>query len=879
MLRLLLLLYPPAFREDFGPDALRMLRADLSEARRSAGVLSPLVVLRLLADFALQGLLRRWDGAGAAWSGFAFGWGQDIRLAIRSSLRRPGFALVSVVSLAIGVGVNGIMFSVTDSLFLQEIPGVDEPDRILEIGTVQLDRDRFIGFSYPDFLDLRAQAPLDRAVFTSMEAVSLLEDDGGRLSQAMFTSAGYFETLGVRPALGRTFHAGEEVGVGEHPVVILSHRTWMDRFDGRADVLGQTLRVNREPYTVVGVAPADFTGHLFGLYPDLWLPLTQHPAAISDPERYFQSRTRSWGAVLGRMDSGTDLDEVNAALSTIFARLAQEYPESNQNRGARAAQAGMAPADARAPMMMTFALITLLTMLVLAATCANVAGMLLARASAREQEIAIRAALGSPRNRLVRHLMTEAMIVFGVGGAAGIGLARSVLGIDPNRFLPVSIPIDLDFSLDGRLALFGLLLTLGVGLVFGLMPALNVTKQELSSTLRDPAGGTGARASRLRRVFVSAQIAITVLLLGLSGLSLRSVFAWADLEAGFDIDDVYLVSFDLDQEGYDAERGTVFLDDLVAHLEAQPEISAAAVASEMPLDGASSAMPVWPDGQGSERWVQSHFGSVRPGYFEMLGIGVVRGRPFTSTDGADAGRVAVVNEAFAEAGWPDGRAVGRTISFGLDPATYTVVGVVEDTKADGITDRRAPQVFTALAQSWVGDLHLAVRRAPGAEGFNGALNREILSVDPAVALSRVRSMEQTSRVMLLPHRLMAGTASALGALALFLSALGLYGVIAFAVTRQTREIGVRIALGAGRGKVIGRVVGSGLLLALPGTAIGLLLSLTMGQVIQGILPVSAFDPITYAGTMSVLVVVVLTACLAPALRAASIHPMEALRFE
>lgn len=879
MLRLLLRLYPKRFREALGEQALRMLRSDLDEARAEGGASMWFKRFRLLGDFALQGMLRRVDEGRAAASGLSFGWAQDLRFALRASVRNPAFALVSVFSLAIGIAVNGVMFSVTDTLFLRDIPGVDQPDRILEVGTVQLERPRFGAWSWPDFAAIREQAPLAAVAFHAMEPVSLLEDGGGRQLPAMFTSTGYFETLGVDMVAGRTFSPGEDSNPGEHRVAILSHSFWMERFEGRGDAVGAIIRVNREPYTVIGIAPAAFTGHMFGLYPALWLPISQHPAALADEERFFGSREVSWGNVLGRMGPDTTVDEVNAALGTIFSRLAREHPESNGGRSARAAPAGLAPADARGMMALVFGLISVLTLLVLAATCANVAGMLLARASAREQELAIRVALGSPRHRLVRHLMTEAVLVFAIGGSAGVWLARTVLQLDPNTIVPVALPVELDLAIDWRLGLFGLLLTGMTGVVFGLLPALQVTRRELSTTLRDPAGGAGRRAGRLRRAFVGIQVAIAVLLLGSSGLSLRSVLTWADIEPGFDVEDVYVVSFDFAQEGYDEARGVLLADELVAHLEAQPSITAATIGSDLPLDGLSSSTPVRLDDPGSDRWLQAHFGSIAPGYFDALGIEVLEGRGFRAGDRVDTERVAIVNKSLAREAWPNERAVGRTVLFGLDPESYTVVGVVEDTRADGITDPNTPQIFAALAQRYDPDVHLAIRRAPGVEGFNSVLQREILAVDPSLALSRVRSLEQLSKLMLLPHRIMAATASALGAMALLLSALGLYGVIAFAVTRQTREIGVRIALGAGRATVVRRVVAGGLLLALPGLGSGLLLAIGLGQVMQGILPVSALDPITYLGTVAILLLVVVAACLAPAWRASSIHPVEALRFD
>lgn len=885
LVRLLLRLYPPAFRRAYGEDALRDLLRDLREARARGGAAAAATRARLLVDFALAGVLSRLDPlVEALASGLWLGWAQDLRVALRTSLRRPGFAVIAVASLTIGVGANALVFSLTDTLFLRDIPGVDAPDRVVELGVTRAGSSGFDSWSFPDFLAVRAQAPLVHAALYDFAPVSVSDDTQGERLLAMYVTSGYFETMGVSPVMGRTFSPAEDVGPGAHPVAVISHATWVDRFDADPRVLGTTVRLNRETFTVVGVAPERFRGNELAIQPAFYLPITQYRRARDDPERFFGSRNTSWGSVVGRMPPGVELAELNAALETVLQRLEVEYPQSNAGRGARAAAAGLAPAEARSAMAIVFGLIAALMLLVLAATCANVAGMLLARASAREREMAVRAALGSGRSRLVRHLVTETMVVFALGGAAGIVLAiRAISAIDLNALLPTPFPVTLELTTDWRLVLFGLTLTGVTGLVFGVIPALQVTRHDLASVLRDSGGGTSLRASRLRRVFVAGQVAVSLLLLASAGLFTRSVQHASELDPGFDTAGVFVTGLDLALEGYaDPAQANVFVDRLLEALRAMPDAADATLATDLPLDGGSSSTPVWPDGRGDREdgWIQTYHARIATHYFETFGIDVLDGRSFGALDGAGTARVAIVNRTLAEMAWPDAEPVGRTIEFGLDPAAYTVIGVVADTKSDMITDPMSPQVFSLLAQDYGSEVRIAVRQSGSAQDFVPRMRRTMLEVDPALALSTTRPLALLAGLGMLPQRIAAWIASSLGMLALLLSALGLYGVVAYSVTQQTREIGVRISLGAERRQVIGRVLSGGLLLALPGIVVGAALALALGQALRSVfLYVSPLDPAAHAAVAAILLVVLLGACVIPARRAASVQPMEALRFD
>ena len=880
---LLLRLYPRSFREEYGSEALKQLAADLTAGGRHPRGLGRRLVL--LADFALSGIGARLDTMQALASpSFWLGWGQDVRLALRTAVTRPGFSVIAIASLTVGIAANVSMFSLVDALLLRSIPGVDQPDRVVEIGLTRANSSNFGSWDYPDFLDLRREAPLAAVALFETSPVGISDADQGERILAMFTTSGYFDVMGLQPEMGRYFLPDEDTDPGLNPVVVLSHRMWVDRFESAPDILGRPVRLNRESYTVVGVAPASFRGHQFATSPAIYLPITQYRTARDAAERFFGSRGTTWAGVVGRLPSDVPVEELNAALATIFDGLAAAYPDSNQGRSARAATASLAPADARTAMSIMFGLIGALMLLVLAATCANVGGMLLARASARGREMAVRAALGSGRARLVRHLVTESMVIFAIGGLAGIVLAtRLVQSVDLNSLLPTPFPVTLDLAIDWRVVSFGIGLTLATGLLFGLLPALQVARHDLATTLRDHAAGSGRRAGRIRKFFVAGQVAVSLLLLGSAGLFVRSVQTGISIDPGFVTEGIHLTSLDLALEGYDdAESANSFVSRVLEELAQVPDLAGATVASDMPLDGGTSSTPVWPDGRADEDApsIQSYFGHVSAGYFDALGIPLLRGREFEAIEGPTTERVAVVNERFAEIAWPQAQAIGRTIEFGLDPKQYTVVGVVANTKSDMITDGTNPQVFSLLAQDFEPDVIIAARQTGTAVDFATRVQQVLLGIDPALALARSRKLSDLAGLGMLPHRIGAWMATSLGLLALFLSALGLYGVVALAVTQRTREIGVRIALGAKKRQVLARVLLSGLSLAAPGIVVGIVLTIALGQVVDAfLLGVDALDPLTYATVSALLLVVIVAACIVPARRASSVQPMEALRYD
>lgn len=808
----------------------------------------------------------------------------ELRLATRALARRPLFAAVAALSLAIGVGANAALFSAVNAFLLQPMPGIATHDRVVELGRGR-DGDGFDSFTWPDFVDLREQVPaLAAAAAFQFEALSIARDGEGIRANGMFVSPEYFRVLGVEPHRGRVFAQSENVG-GEHEVAVLSHGFWTRRFGADDQIVGATVRINRRPYTVVGVAPPDFRAHLAGYVPDVFLPMSQY-ASMTGVD-YFDDRRASWHMAIGLLAPGADLAVLGTQLDEVGARLAAAYPETNARRTFHAAALGPVPAAVRGPVRVFLGVLMAMVGLILLITCANVAGMFLSRAVAREREIAVRLALGGSRAALVRQLTAETLVVFALGGAAGVALAVWLTGLVRPGLLPVPLPLAFDLRPDATVVAFAAGLTLLTGLAFGLLPAAQATRVELSRSLGDGGRGGGAPGvGRLRRVFAAGQVGLSVVLLLAAGLFARSLQRVADTDTGFSPAGAWMTGLDLSIEGYDEVSGLAFQRALLEHLGSLGWVEAAAMAIDLPLDLGTSGTVVVPEGwpaDAPDPGVAVDFNRVTHGYFEALGISVLAGRPFSADDDGTSERVAVVSRTFAERVWPGEEPLGRELRFGrLDEAApvLRVVGVVEDVKNGVINEVPRPFVYVPAFQDYAAATQVVVRVRQGAFTGGPPLREAIRAIDPSLSLSELVSLERYTALGILPQRAAAGLAGALGALALFLSALGVYGVVASMVTQRTREIGVRMALGASASRVLAGVLRGGLTLALPGLALGGAAGLLIAHLLRSLLlGLSPLDPVALAGVVALLVVVVALASLVPARRAARLHPSVAMRSE
>ncbi|MBW3535817.1 MAG: ABC transporter permease, partial [Gemmatimonadetes bacterium] len=737
-------------------------------------------------------------------------------------------------------------------------------------------------FAYPDFIDIREGVPaLDAAAAYRLETLALSRGGEGERVNAIFVSPEYFRVLGLMPTAGRFLTPEEDRGVGEHPVAVLGHGFWRDRMGAAPDVVGATIQLNRRPYTVVGIGPADFRGHMIGYVPDVYLPIVQHPP-MSEGRDYLDQRGASWHQTLGLLRPGGTVDELNAQLTGLGARLAEAHPATNANRTFSALPLGPIPGGGRGPASLFLGVLMGLVGLILVVTCANVAGMFLGRAAAREREVAVRLALGAGRGALLRQLTVEALLVFVLGGAVGAALAVFGVGLLRPDLVPTPVPIDFDVSPDGRVFAFAAAVTLVTGLVFGLLPALQATRLDLVRSLREDVRSGGGR-SWVRRAFVTAQVGFSLVLLMAAGLFVRSLQQASELETGFDPSDTYMAGVDLSLEGYDAEEGRGFQQMLLDRIRELPGVSAAALAMDFPLDMSSNGTVVRPEGRPEEeRGVPVDFNRVSPGYFGTLRIPLLQGRDFSVADDAGSEAVAVVSRVFAERVWPGEEPLGRAFRWGLggEAPLLTVVGVVEDVKNSLITEAAKPFVYLPLSQSYDPGAHVVVRAGGGITAVAPSLRRAILEADPSLSFTPVIALESYTRLGILPQRVAAGVTATLGLLALLLAGLGVYGVVAHAVGQRTREMGVRMALGADRSDLLRLLVRGGIALALPGVVVGALLSVGVGSVMQSLLlGLSPADPWALGTVALLLVGVVVLASFVPARRAAGVPPMEALRHE
>ena len=692
-------------------------------------------------------------------------------------------------------------------------------------------------------------------------------------------SAEYFSALGLSPALGRFYSSVEDRDPGSHALVVLGHQFWQNRLGGDRNILGRTIDINRRRFTIVGVAPADYRGHVVGVNPDVYFPLTMWSIARAGFDSW-TARRASWVTTLARLREGASIEQANAELAAIFQRMPDRPADARNQRGATVQSLTAVPGGGRAVIAGFLSLLLGLVVLVLLITCANVAGMLIARATAREREVAIRLAIGSSRAAIVRQLMLESLLLFALGGLGGLALARWGAQAISRIQLPVPIPVALDFRANLTVLLTGLALALATGLLFGLAPALQASRASVVGALKSESTRARSRGGRLRRTFVIAQIAFSLILLACSGLFLRSLQRATRIESGFHAPGVHTVMVNLQMDGYDETRGAVFQQTLVERLAAHAGVERAAWVEDLPLDLSINENTVFPERSNApaqDEGIDAAFSRASAGYFATLRIPLLAGREFRSEDVRTAPGVIIVSRSFAEEVWPGQDPLGKSVRFALnDPAPMTVVGVVGDVKHKTLMDVTQPTVYLPLAQRYEPAMYLVVRGAITPV----ALRAAILQADPRLSFSLIQPLDQYTSLGTMPQRIAATLTTSLGLLALLLSALGVYGVVAFMVAQRTREIGTRMALGADRARVLRLVVADGLRLAAPGLVIGLLAAVGIGQLVRSfILGVAPLDPFTFTLVPIMLLAVVALACWAPARRAASVQPIQALKSE
>lgn len=809
-------------------------------------------------------------------------WIRDLQFALRSLTRSPGFTGVSVFSLAVGIGLLTGFSAFFRSTWLEPVPGVENASTMVELTAVTPGRE-MESFSYPDFRDLRrAETPFRALAGWMPRDGTLLVGAGGEHVRTMSVSANYFQLLGVVPEKGRGFLPEEDQGPGQHPVAVVSHQMWRERLGGSSSIIGQTIVLNQVPYTVVGVTPRGFTGHRI-LVPEteIWTPLMQDPALTVD-QGVMEDRQASWLRVLGLRKGGVSLEECNAALGTLFARFQEDHPETNEQRRARAYAFGPVPAVGRNDSLLATLLLGGVLGLVLMIISGNVAGMVLARSVTREQEIAVRLALGSGRDRLARLLFLEALLLSLMGGIAG-GLL-GVWGLDIAYALLPGAP-RFDFNLDWYLLFPAGALVLGTTLLVGALPAIRFSRPELISALKEGAGGGKRRAGRIHRLAATAQTGLALTLLVTSGLFVRAVGLLNRMDLGFEPTGLVTSRLDLQGVGIDdPEQAAIFLERIKRAVETVPGVDRVTLADGHPVDlvGNFTSVARLDRADESDARIPVEFTRVDEGYFETVDTPVLQGRGILSSDGPTSEPVMVVTESLAKRLWPGEEALGQQVSsrFGRSgPTEFTVVGVAKDVASSRPTENW-DNVFVSLRQNYYSRVMVLARATSDPAEIYRPVREALLSVDPDLPYPAVVHAQSLVDRAGNQQRISARVAAGLGALAILLAAIGIYGVVAFAVSSRVREIGLRMAMGASRPAVLLGVLKDALVLAAPGLVAGFILTGVAATGFRAQLyNLSPVDPVSFLGAGGFLLLVILLASYFPARRASGIDPMEALRRE
>jgi predicted permease len=808
---------------------------------------------------------------------------QDLRFALRMLRKSPVMTTIAVAIIALGTGSVSTIFSVANAIVLRAIPGVADIDRLAVIQRTQRDGGS-LSASYPYYEHLAANSRRMSGI-AAWSLLPLTMSGGSEPVTALgnIVSGNYFDVIGVKPMLGR-FFTGEETRVrGTYPVVVVSYGYWQRHLGADSSVAGKTVLVNGSKFTVVGVTPKGFAGIFAVLRTDAWVPLMMQRELRQRGE--LTNEGSAWLEMFGRLAPGTSRDDAQTELAALTNQYATrpasaEVPHMKSFVAARLYDATGLPADAGGAIVGFFALLLALSALVLLIASVNVASMLLARAVARRGEISVRLALGAGPGRLVRQLLTESSILFLVGGVGGVLLAIGGTGLLERIHLPVDMPLALDVRPDSRVLAFTLAIAFITGIVSGLAPALQASRLDLAIGLRGDTSGGGVARSRLRNALMIGQIALSLVLLSASGLFLRALERGTHIDPGFDANNIATAEIDVGRAGYDSIRAQQFYRTLKTRLAALPGVTEVAYGRTLPLTMTISGTEVSMSGYAPPRRAAGdpfdvNFNAVDDGYFSVLRTPILRGRAFTASDGPTAPPVLVVNESFAKL-LPGVKILGRTVKY--NDIEARIVGVVRDSKFARLNAPPGAFIFAPAMQQTRTATNLMVRTSGDPAALMPAIRAEVRAADPNLPAPTLTTLSQATSVALLPQRVAVAVTGVLGAAGLLLAAIGLYGVLSFAVAQRTRELGVRIALGATTGDVLRLIVGQGMRLACAGMAIGVVLALVGARLLTPFLfGVSPADPITFLAIGVVLTSAVLLASYLPARRASKADPVVSLR--
>jgi putative ABC transport system permease protein len=803
----------------------------------------------------------------------------NLQYSVRMLWKNPSFSIVAVITLALGIGANATIFSFVNGLLFRPISGVERPDRLVAIFTSDYSSGTYGRSSYPDYLDFQQQSN----VFTDL---ALYDNDSFTLSGAnnaeevktAVVTSNYFQVLGVGAQLGRTFRTQDN----EESAVVLSAAFWKRHFGSDASVVGRAITFNDRPYTVIGVAAESFHGLRFGWQPEIWVPMS---AKLKDSGR----GNRSFG-ITGRLRDGVSLQQAQAQITTIADRLAHEYPETNMGtlaqphspRPVSVVPEARIVADGNNGIRFITVLLFVVVGIVLLIACANVANLFLARASSRRPEFAIRLALGASRWQLIRQLLTESILLALLGGVAGLVIAFWTASLIPTLFSRNEIT-DLDLSADWRVLLFTGAVSIFTGILFGITPAIQASNPQLISTLKDEQSAPifGRRRLGFRGLLVTAQVALSVLLLVAAGLFLRSLHNAVTFNPGFENRNLLIAPLTVGRNLTKPQLAN-FSQEVTDNMSAEPGVRSVSLTKVEPLSGGGQRRNVVIEGYQPRPNEDTELNTnvVGLNFFNTMGIPIVGGRDFNSGDREGTGGVVVVNEEFAQRYFPNGSPLGKHVRVDSEGPFLEIVGVVRTAKHRDLRELPLPIVYLPLAQEMQGDMTLLVRTVGEPASLRDNIRSVVQRINRNVPIASIKTINEQINEALAPDRTMALLLAIFGAAALLLASVGIYGVVAYAVSQRTHEIGIRMALGARSADVLRLVVRDGMTMAVVGVAIGLAGAFAITRVIGSLLfGVTPTDLFTFLIVTLGLLSVALVASYVPARRATKVDPLEALRYE
>jgi predicted permease len=820
---------------------------------------------------------------------------QDVRYGIRVLLKSPGFVAAAVVSLALGIGANATIFTMINTIFLQPLP-VEKPSELMFVfGTDSNNTGtsvfgQFMPVSYPNYRDYKSDNDVfsELSIYSFPNAVSLGTGGKPLPANVQLVSGNYFTALGVKAAEGRTFLPEEDTLAGQNTVAVLDYKFWQRQFGGNRKIVGDSIRINGHNFTIIGVAPRGFDGTISVIAPDMWTPAMSYSAILAGatfPGGPIDTNRRLLiYNVFGRLKPGVSIAQGRTAMQIIGRRLEKDFPNENKGRNVDLlplTQATVPPA-LRSIVMQGSGVLMAIVALVLLVACANVANLMMARATARRREFTLRLALGGSRVRLVRQLLIECLLVAIPGGLLAVAVAvggRSLI----ISLLPTAVnPANLNMPIDATVLMFTLILAFVSAAIFGIAPALRASRADLASDLKERLDGAAPGGFKLRHLLVLVQVTLSVVALASAGLFIRSLSNAQTMDLGFESEKLVTVPYNVNLNNYDEARGKEYHRQIVERVRTLPGVAAASVSAALPLTPPFQRS-VFPEGQEDVKTnsgVLVYTNIIGTGYFDTLRIPLLRGRTFTDADREGQQNVVIINEAMSRRFWPGQDALGKRFRFYGDKDQRIIVGIVRNAKYIFVGEDPQPMAYTPLEQQYSPGLSLIVRTTSSPDTMKGTIEREVQAIDQQMPLNNIQTASQLLSASLTGPRVAATLLGVFGLLALVLAGVGIYGVMSYSVNLRSREIGIRMALGAERSKVLQMVLRQGMIIVGIGLAVGLIVAIAIGRLLSGLLyGVGTADLRAFGATAAVLLLVALIANLVPARRATTVDPISVMRYE